>query len=119
MIKTVYRSKLFWVQFPAIPRKKLYMSASTLRIFLKALFTLTLLLVFVLSGFFDLATTLCDSVTDPMGGKDEQKPKFYTPTIPPIQVFDPDPRKSEGLALRMMREFIEFLEWLDSRRGGR
>jgi hypothetical protein len=110
-------------------------------IVLKALFVIASL--FGSTGFFDL-TALCDSHIDPVGGNDEKKPKYFSlvvflvfvstavvslvllrygitpetstvPPIPPIQIFDPNPEKSEGLLLKMVREF---LEWVDNRRGG-
>ena len=37
-------------------------------------------------------------------------------TIPPIQVFDPDPQKSEDLIFKMIRKIFE---WIDNRRGDR
>jgi hypothetical protein len=104
---------------------------------------LNLVLFFTLSGLFDFVA-LCDlNIED---SKSEAKPRNYTligvlvfagiaiasiimltygitpeasiapASPPPIQVFDPHPERSEGLILKAIREF---LEWVDNRRGGR
>jgi hypothetical protein len=109
---------------------------------LKILLRLTMLFTF--SSLFDFVA-LCDSQINIEDSKSEAKPTNYrlmsflaiagiaivsifmlkygitleasaAPAPPPIQVFDPDPQRSEGLILKAIREF---LEWVDNRRGGR
>jgi hypothetical protein len=109
---------------------------------LKILLRLTMLFTF--SSLFDFVA-LCDSQINIEDSKSEAKSTNYrlmsflaiagiaivstimlkygitleastAPDPPPIQVFDPDPQRSEGLILKAIREF---LEWVDNRRGGR
>jgi hypothetical protein len=116
-----------------------------LKVFFFALRVLfKLVLFFTLSSLFDFVA-LCDSQINIEYSKSEAKPRNYTligvlvfagiaiasiimltygitpeasiaSAPPPIQVSDPDSQRSEGLILKAIKKF---LEWVDNRCGGR